>query len=287
MAYLQLAAAVVLFGLAFPVLKIGLTASTPVWLAAGRASLSALTAFVLLAALGRLRWPHGTDWPIVLSVGALQLACFFGFTNLGLQSLPPGRSSVLAYTASLWVVPLSMLIGEKVGWRAFLGVLLGIAGIVVLADPPRFDWSDTGVIWGHVWLLLSGFTWAVAIVHIRRHRWRTAPLDALPWQMSVAAVLLWLVTPLVEPDGHLDIHVKELWIGLIYIGAFAGPIATWAAVSVNRALPPVVGSMAMLGVPLLSIASSVVLVDEPITAPLAIGTLLVIAGIATVILDRR
>jgi drug/metabolite transporter (DMT)-like permease len=287
LAYLQLGLNIVLFGLSWPIIKIGLQGASPLWFAAARATLSATVAFILLALLGRLKWPPRADWPIVLSVGALQLACFFGFTNLGLQSLPPGRSSVLAYTASLWVVPLSMLIGENVGWRAFLGVLLGIAGIVVLADPPRFDWSDTGVIWGHVWLLLSGFTWAVAIVHIRRHRWRTAPLDALPWQMSVAAVLLWLVTPLVEPDGHLDIHVKELWIGLIYIGAFAGPIATWAAVSVNRALPPVVGSMAMLGVPLLSIASSVVLVDEPITAPLAIGTLLVIAGIATVILDRR
>jgi drug/metabolite transporter (DMT)-like permease len=45
--------------------------------------------------------------------------------------------------------------------------------------------------------------------------------------------------------------------------------------------------MAMLGVPLLSIASSIVLVDEPITLHLAIGTALVIAGIAIVILDRR
>ena len=72
-AYLQLAAAVVLFGLSFPILKIGLRASTPVWLAAGRASLSALTAFVLLAALRRLRWPQRADWPIVLSVGAFQL----------------------------------------------------------------------------------------------------------------------------------------------------------------------------------------------------------------------
>jgi drug/metabolite transporter (DMT)-like permease len=286
-AYIQLALNIVLFGLSWPIIKIGLQAASPLWFAAARATLSATVAFILLALLGRLKWLPRADWPIVLSVGALQLACFFGFTNLGLQSLPAGRSSVLAYTASLWVVPLSMLIGEKVGWRAFLGVLLGIAGIVVLADPPRFDWSDAEVIWGHVWLLLSGFTWAVAIVHIRRHRWRTAPLDALPWQMSVAAALLWLVTPMVEPDGHLDVHASELWIGLIYIGAFAGPIATWAAVSVNRALPPVVGSMAMLGVPLLSIASSVVLVDEPVTAPLAIGTLLVIAGIATVILDRR
>jgi drug/metabolite transporter (DMT)-like permease len=104
--------------------------------------------------------------------------------------------------------------------------------------------------------------------------------------MGVAAVLLWPIALLLEPAGHLDVHAKELWIGLIYIGAFAGPIATWAAVSVNRALPAVVGSMAMLGVPLLSIASSVVLVNEPITAPLAIGTALVIVGIALVILEN-
>jgi drug/metabolite transporter (DMT)-like permease len=285
-AYLQLGLNIVLFGLSWPMIKIGLQAGSPLWFAAARATLSATVAFILLALIGRLRLPPRADWPIVLSVGALQLACFFAFSNLGMQSLPAGRSSVLAYTASLWVVPLSLLIGEKVGRRAFLGVLLGVAGIVVLADPPRFDWSDKAVIWGHIWLLLSGFTWAIAIVHIRHHRWRTAPLDALPWQMSVAAVLLWPIALLLEPAGHLDAGQKELWIGLIYIGAFAGPIATWAAVSVNRALPPVVGSMAMLGVPLLSIASSVVLVDEPITLPLAIGTALVIAGIAVVILEK-
>jgi drug/metabolite transporter (DMT)-like permease len=285
-AYMQLGLNIILFGLSWPMVKIGLEAASPLWFAAARATLSATMAFILLAFLGRMRWPPRADWSVVLSVGVLQLACFFAFSSLGMQSLPAGRASVLAYTASLWVVPLSLLIGEKVGWRAFAGVLLGVAGIVVLADPPRFDWSDRGVVWGHIWLLLSGFSWAIAIVHIRHHRWRIAPLDALPWQMSVAAALLWIVTPLVEPHGHLDIHAKELWIGLIYIGAFAGPIATWAAVSVNRALPPVTGSMAMLGVPLLSIASSVVLVNEPITLPLALGTALVVAGIAIVILDH-
>jgi drug/metabolite transporter (DMT)-like permease len=56
--------------------------------------------------------------------------------------------------------------------------------------------------------------------------------------------------------------------------------------SVARALPPISGSLGMLGVPLVGILSSVFLVSEPITAPLAIGTALVIAGIAVVILDR-
>lgn len=285
-AWLQLAANIILFGLSWPIIKIGLEASTPLWFAAARATLSATTAFVLLACLGRLAWPHRADWPIVLSVGALQLSCFFAFSNLGLQSLPAGRSSVLAYTATLWIVPLSLLIGERISWRAVAGVLLGLAGIVVLVEPLRFDWTDRAIIWGHIWLLLAGFAWAIAIVHIRRHPWGRTPLDALPWQMSVATILLWAFALIAEPAGHLEFGRTELWMSLLYIGAFAGPIATWAAVSVGRALPPIVGSMGMLGVPLLSIASSVVLLGETLSAPLAIGTTLIIAGIAIVILDK-
>ena len=286
-AWLQLGAVVVLFGFAWPVIRIGLDASTPVWMAAARATLSAAMAFVLVAALGRLAWPSRADWPIVLSVGALQLTCFFAFANLGVQSVPPGRSGVLAYTTMLWMVPLSWMVGEKVGTRALLGAALGVAGIVVLVDPWRFDWNDRAVLMGHGWLLLAGFAWALAILHARRHRWRLAPLDVLPWQMAVATVLLWGLALVLEPQGRLDLDQRSLWLSLLYLGVLAGPTATWAAVSVARALPPITGSLGMLGVPLLAIASSVVLVGEPVTWPLLAGTTLVIAGIAIVILDRQ
>jgi len=286
-AWLQLGLVVVLFGLAWPVIRIGLGAGTPIWLAAARATLSATTAFVLVAALKRLAWPGRADWPIILSVGALQLTCFFAFANLGVQIVPPGRSGVLAYTTMLWMVPLSWMVGEKVGSRAFLGAMLGVAGILVLVDPLRFDWSDRRVMLGHGWLLAAGFTWALAILHARRHSWRMSPLDVLPWQMGVATVLLWILAFTLEPSGHLDLQQPSLWLSLLYLGVLAGPTATWAAVSVARALPPVTGSLGMLGVPLLAIASSVVLVGEPVTWPLAIGTALVIAGIAIVILDRN
>lgn len=286
-AYLQLAASVVLFGLAFPVLKIGLTASTPVWLAAGRATLSALTAFVLLAALRRLRWPDRGDWPIVLSVGVFQLTLYFALANIGLQFVPAGRSGVLTYTPMLWLVPLSLLVGERVGWRAVLGVALGMVGIVVLIDPTRFDWTDRSLIEGHVLLLLAGLSWAIAILHSRRHRWRTSPLDVLPWQMSVATILLWSLALIIEPRGYLDLGKADLWIALLYIGTFAGPAGTWAAVSVARALPPITGSLGMLATPLLGIAGSAVLVGETITLNLVLGAALMIAGIAIVILDRK
>lgn len=285
-AWLQLGAAILLFGLTWPVMKIGLTAGSPIWLAAGRATLSALTAFLLLALLGRLRWPPRGEWPVIFSVGTLQLSSFFALANLGVQSVPPGRSGVLAYTTMLWMVPLSLLVGEKVGWRAVVGVLLGLAGVVTLADPGRFDWHDRSIVMGHAYLLLAGFTWALAIMHTRRHRWHTSPLDVLPWQMSVATVLLCLLAAVAEPAGHLDFGKWQLWVALLYIGAFAGPIGTWAAVSVTRALPPITASLGMLGVPLMGIVSSVLLVGEKITLPLVLGAALVIAGIAIVILDR-
>jgi drug/metabolite transporter (DMT)-like permease len=285
-AYLQLAAVVVLFGLTWPVIKIGLSASTPIWLAAGRVSLSAISAFALLAAMRRLRWPSRADWPIVLSVGAFQLSLFFALSNLGVQSVPPGRSGVLAYTTMLWIVPLSLLVSEPVGRRGVLGALLGLLGVVVLIDPLRLDWSDRAILRGHGFLLLAGLSWAIAVLHARRHRWRMTPLDVLPWQMSVATVLLWGLALAVEPHGHLDFSQANLWIALFYLGVFAGPAGTWAAVSVARALPPLTGALGMLGTPLLAIASSVVLVGEPVTWPLVLGTMLVIAGIAIVILER-
>jgi drug/metabolite transporter (DMT)-like permease len=285
-AWLQLAAAIVLFGLTWPMMKIGLSAGSPVWLAAGRATVSAMSSFLMLALLGRLRIPPRGEWPIVMSVGALQLTAFFALANLGVQSVPAGRSGVLSYTTMLWMVPLSLLAGERVGWRAAAGVVLGVAGLVVIVDPARFDWHDRGIVMGHVYLLLAGLSWALAMMHTRRHKWQTSPLDALPWQMSVATVLLWVLAMIFEPHGHFDFNKWQLWAALLYIGAFAGPIGTWAAVSVTRALPPITASLAMLGVPLVGIASSVALVGEPITLPLALGTALVIAGIAIVILDR-
>jgi drug/metabolite transporter (DMT)-like permease len=285
-AWLQLGAAVVLFGLTWPVMKIGLEAGSPVWLAAGRATLSATTAFLMLALLGRLKWPPRGEWPVIFSVGVLQLTAFFALANLGVQSVPAGRSGVLAYTTMLWMVPLSLLAGDRVGWRAVAGVALGVAGVVVLADPARFDWHNRQIVMGHAWLLLAGFTWALAMMHTRHHKWHTSPLDVLPWQMSVATVLLWILSLVAEPHGHLDFDKWQLWAALLYIGAFAGPIGTWAAVSVTRALPPITSSLGMLGVPLIGIISAVILLGEPITVPLMLGTALVIAGIAVVILDR-
>jgi len=101
-----------------------------------------LGAFAFVGALGLLRWPTRRDWPIILSNGILQLALFFALGNLALRYIPAGRSAVLAYTTTLWLVPLEALAGgSRLDlWRG-LGLVAGLSGVAVLLNPLALDWS--------------------------------------------------------------------------------------------------------------------------------------------------
>jgi drug/metabolite transporter (DMT)-like permease len=278
---------VALFGMTWPVIKIGLSSgATPLWFAVGRAGLSAFASFLLLLALGRLRLPPRADLPIVASVGVLQLMAFFALVNLGLRHVPAGRSAVLAYTTTLWLAPLSAAVGERIGLRRGAGILVGFAGVAAMINPLAIDWSDRDVLWGHGVLLLAALSWALAIFHSRRHRWRATPLDLLPWQMLLATALLAVLAAWAEPDGRLGLHGAALPC-LLFLGFVAGPLGSWAAMTAQRALPLVVSSLGFLGVPVVGIAVSLIWLGETLTPNLIAGSALIIGGLVLVTLGAR
>ena len=280
-AFVQLVLAVALFGFSWPVMKTALEeGAAPLWLAAGRAGLSALTSFALLIALRRVRLPGARDLPIILTIGVFQLTAFFALINLGLRYVPAGRSAVLAYTTSLWLVPLAAASGERIGLRRLSGVLLGLLGLVVLVNPLDLAVERRQLL-GYVFLLLAALCWALAIFHSRRHAWRMTPLEALPWQMLLATLLLFVLAGAVEPGGRMAPSAAAL-LALLYLGVLAGPVATWAATSVARALPTLVSSIGFLGVPVLGVLLSTLWLGEPLTLDLIAGAGLVLLGVAVV-----
>jgi len=62
-----LAVSVCLFGGVWPVTKAGLAHATPLWFAFNRAAMAAAAAALLLAVLGRLRWPARADLPSTIN----------------------------------------------------------------------------------------------------------------------------------------------------------------------------------------------------------------------------
>jgi O-acetylserine/cysteine efflux transporter len=285
-ALIQLAVVVAVFGGAGPVIKLGLAEATPAWLAFWRALLSALTTAALVGLRGRLSLPRRRDWPAVAGVGAFQIGLFFIFLHTALAVVPVGRGVLLCYTTSLWLVPISMFVlNERADRRRVAGVLLGLAGVVTLANPWEIDWTSARQLLAHALLLGAALSWAIAIAVLRAGPAATPLADLLPWQFGLACLMLLPAAALLEPSGGVTPGARS-GFALAYLGVFGGPIATWAANSVSRALPVLVSSLGFLGVPVVSVALSVAFLGEAPTPALVGGGVLILAGLATLALRR-
>lgn len=276
-AFRLLFAAVILFGGAWPITKAALEDATPLWFGTGRAALAALAAALLLAALGRLRFPAAEDRKAVFFLGLFQLGGFFALTHLAVALVPAGRTAVLSNVVTYWLIPLSVLVlGEKVSGQRWIAAALGLAGAAVLIGPWAVDWTDHDVLVGHFLLVIAGLLWSIAIIASRKWPPRTAMLDLLPWCFGIGALLLLPMALIMEPRGGVGLHS---WPHLLYIGLIAAPIGTWCVIEAARKLPGAVSSVGFLLVPAFGVTLSALWLGEPIGWDVIVGGLLIVASV--------
>ena len=92
MAWLLLGSVILLWGINWPVMKLGLADIPPMTFAVIRMLLGAVCMFGVLAVRGnRIRLPSRHDLPIVLTVGLLQMGAFLGLVTVALQFVSAGR----------------------------------------------------------------------------------------------------------------------------------------------------------------------------------------------------
>ena len=288
MAWLLLASVILLWGINWPVMKLGLADIPPMTFAVIRMVLGAVCMFGVLAARGDpIRLPSRHDLPIVLTVGLLQMGAFLALVTVALQFVSAGRSSILAYTTALWVVPgAALFLGERLTGPRLTGFLLGMAGVAVMFNPAEFDWTDRDVLIGNGLLILAALAWAAQIIQVRGHSWHASPLELAPWQFTVAALALFPIALFMDSGRSVD------WTGraaavLFYNGPLATAFCFWAMVTVNRALPAITTSLGTLGVPVAGVVASAVMLGEPVTLTNLTGLVLILAGLAWLALGDR
>lgn len=286
-ALLLLGVVVLAWGLTWVVSKLLLQHLTPLWAVAARSIVGTLALLALGLALRRVAWPVKADIPVIVSVGLLHMGAFAALVSLGLQTVPAGRSVVLAYTTPLWVIPAaSLFLREPIGHARKLGLALGVLGLAVIFNPLAFDWSQRDAVVGNGLVLLAALCWAANIVYVRAHRWVTPPFELAFWQALLASAALSGLAYATE--GTPVVVWTPALAGLLAYGGVVGiAVAYWAAVNVNRALPASVTSMGLLGVPVFGLLCSAVILHEPISPSLLAGMLLIVGGIVAGVVERR
>jgi drug/metabolite transporter (DMT)-like permease len=271
---------VLAWGLVWPVNKVLLESLSPFWLMALRSALATVALFAIAGARGRLAPPPRADVPVVLSITLLHMIGFGVFAAWGLQTVPTGRSVVLAYTTPLWVVPgAALFLGERVTARRLVGVVAGLVGLLVLFNPLAFDWTSGAAVLGNGAILLGALLWAASILHIRAHRWTSTPFDLVPWEMLLATAVLTPLAMVADGTPATGWDGRRLAL-LLYAGIPGTAVAYWATAAASRALPAVTTSLGLLTTPLVSTVVATLWLREPVPLSLIAAFVLILGGVA-------
>jgi drug/metabolite transporter (DMT)-like permease len=285
--YLLAAATVAVLGLNWPIMSAGVDLVPPLWLAAFRMGGAALVVAAGMATRGVPR-PRAADRPILWSVGLARLALVTALVFSALEFVPPGRSSILVYTASLWTVPLAVVfLHERLTSLRVAGLALGSAGVVLLIEPWTLDWSDRDLLIGLGMLLVAAIANASTTVHIRAHRWAGTPFELMPWQFGVAVVPILILAVALEGTPHIRWTAATVAVVVyqIFLGSAFG---FWGLLTISRSLPAITTNLTLMAVPVVGLLSSIVIANESLTLAVAISLVLVLAGVGLGLYsDRR
>ena len=272
-------------GLNWPVMAVALETFPPLWLTALRFSVATAVFVVIVAVGSQVRRPTRADTPIVLSTALVRLLAVHVLTFIGLANVPPGRSSILVYSAALWTVPIaSVVLGEKATRLRSIGLAIGILGIALLLEPWALDWSAREVIVGHALLLTAAFLMAGFTVHVRSHRFRLSPLMLMPWECALGALVAAALAFVLEGPLAVDWSAGAI-ANVFYQGAVATGLGIWALVVLSRAIPAISSNIGQMGVPCVGLISSIWVLSERATPSVVASLLLIGLGVALGALD--
>lgn len=283
------AVVVVAWGLNWTVTKLIVAEMPPLWAAAIRTGIAAVTLLPVLALTGQFIIPKRGDTPVVLAISLFHMVAFSALMTAGLQYVPVGRSVVLGYTTPLWVAPAAwFFLDEPLPLQRIVGIALGMAGLVFMFNPSLLNWSDDHAILGNGLLLLSALAWSVSILYTRAHRWIATPFQLVFWEVLLATVILTALAFAFEGRPKIA-WTMSLVVALGYSGIVGNVLGFWAMAVVNRSVPATTTSIGILATPIVGIVSSAVFLGETIDAQLIIAAGVILLGVlvATINLPKR
>jgi drug/metabolite transporter (DMT)-like permease len=244
----------------------------PFWGAGSRFIISA----VILALIGltlRVPFPRGRTLVGASLYGLLGFGAFYAFAYVGLQEASAGSGAVLLSLAPLTTFLLALVQGqERFRWRALIGALVALAGIVVMFGAPG------GVPLGSV-VAFMGAAIAVGEAGVVAKRFPKAhPVSMNAAAMGVGSALLLILSRIAGESWSLPVRTTT-WTALAYlillgsVGLFVlylFILKRWTASRTAYAfvLFPVVASLVGLW-----------LEGDPITPALALGGIIVLGGV--------
>ncbi|MEZ6877287.1 O-acetylserine/cysteine exporter [Enterobacter sp. KBR-315C3_2022] len=270
---------VVVWGLNFVVIKVGLHNMPPLMLAGLRFMLVAFPALFFIA---RPKIPFTLLLGYGLTISFGQFAFLFCAIKFG---MPAGLASLVLQVQAFFTIILGAFVfGERLQGKQLAGITLAVFGVLVLIEA-SLNGQHVALL-GFMLTLAAGLSWACGNIFnklIMQHDARPAVMSLVVWSALIPIVPFLAASLIFDgPDAMVSSLVNidlTTILSLIYLafvativgygiwGSLLGRYETWRVAPLS------------LLVPVIGMASAVVLLDEKLSALQLTGAVLIMAGL--------
>jgi drug/metabolite transporter (DMT)-like permease len=281
-AYLLLFVANLVFATSYSVTRVVLSDVPPATLGLARSVIGAL---ILVAWTGRSlaarRISRPDQWRIAL-MGIVGFALAFGFGNWGIAHSTASNAALLITVEPTSLLLLSpLLLGDRLSRREAIGATMAVVGtvIVVVNGIPGLTRSLVPHWRGDLLLILSGMAYAAYTLLGRgvltRHAVSVVTAWSMLWGTAAMLPLAWVEWRV----GQVPVWTPSALVGTLYLGVVITALgyAVW-----NWCLDRLGASRVAIFVNVQPLAGALIGVwwlDEPLTAFMIVGGLLILAGV--------
>ena len=201
------------------------------------------------------------------------------------ETVPTGLAALIVSITPLWflVIETWIMRGDHLSNRGVIGLLLGIAGIVVLLWPKLHATTALGQkeLWASLALLGGSLSWAIGSVLSKR--WSTSA-DAFvgsAWQMTFAGLVNFGVAAIFDDYRHVVWTLRGV-AAIAYLVVFGSWVGYSAYIWLLKNVPtPKVATYAYVN-PVVAVFLGWLVLHEKVDRYILAGSAIIIAGVALV-----
>jgi len=176
--------------------------------------------------------------------------------------IPSGQSAVLGFTMPLWSALISWaVLGERLGGRLLLAVLLGSVAVVLLMVPGLEAYARAPL--GFALGLGAGLGWAIGTLVLKRGKVMVNALVLTGWQLLIAAVPT-TIGAFALAEGPWFMPSWQTIVVVAYIALVPMSIGNAAWFSIVGMLPVNIAGLTSVMVPIVAMVSGAIVHGEPL-----------------------
>ncbi|MBO6577214.1 MAG: EamA family transporter [Rhodothermales bacterium] len=222
------AAIYVIWGSTYLAIVFAIETMPPLLMLGARFGVAGLIVYAWARAKG-IATPTRTEWKNAALVGTMTLAAGTGAVAWAEQWVPSGVAALLVTTVPIWMVLLEWQWkrGPMPARTVWLGLGIGVAGILLLVNPAELSGGDTGMLYGSIAILLASMVFSAGAILGRDRELPPRPLMSTAAQMLTGGASLTLAGLLRGEWAAVDVAAitTESWLAWAYLMVFGSIIA--------------------------------------------------------------